>query len=101
MEKQSYNSLSWSDRSSYPLYEDRFNSLLDNGKFYYPAWNHYGRRVVVVCDRCKMSDLDACVGYGGSDLCLMCVEELTKSSRKSVHHCRCKHDHCDHHFTYF
>ncbi len=52
--------------------------ILDFGKYYYPAWKHYGRPVSVACDRCGKSNLRACVGYGQQDLCMICVEDLTR-----------------------
>lgn len=51
--------------------------VLDSGKYYYPAWKHYGRLVTVVCDRCGKSGLKSCIGFGQQDLCMICVEELT------------------------
>jgi hypothetical protein len=52
--------------------------MLDNGKYYVPAKNHYqGKNVTVVCDRCRKNQLDRCIGYDdngtGYDLCMKCV----------------------------
>lgn len=64
--------------SSHYHHGDRFNTVLTNGKFYYPAWKHYEKRVNVVCDRCKTDNLPVCVGLGSTDLCMMCVSELAR-----------------------
>ena len=61
------------------------NIIMDNdlrltfeyGKYYNPAWIHYGRQTNVVCDRCKTSNLKVCIGYKSYDLCMMCVHELS------------------------
>ena len=52
--------------------------LIDNGTFYYPAWKHYNRKTKVFCDRCHRQDLMASIGYAQFDLCLLCVDELTR-----------------------
>jgi hypothetical protein len=57
--------------------------ILDFGKYYYPAWKHYGRSVTVACDRCAKSGLHACIGFGQQDLCMICVEELTRDPFES------------------
>jgi hypothetical protein len=67
-----------------------FRTVIDNGTYYYPAWRHYERYVEVVCDRCHASGLTACIGFGRLDLCLQCVDQITKST--IYNHC----NHCDH-----
>jgi hypothetical protein len=52
--------------------------LLENGTYYYPAWKHYNRKTNVFCDRCNKQNLRACVGYSQFDMCLSCVDKLTK-----------------------
>jgi hypothetical protein len=52
--------------------------LIDHGTYYYPAWKHYNRKTKVFCDRCHRQDLRAAVGYANFDLCLLCVDELTR-----------------------
>jgi hypothetical protein len=52
--------------------------LLDHGTYYYPAWKHYNRKTSVFCDRCHRQNLRACIGYANFDLCLLCVDELTR-----------------------
>lgn len=55
----------------------QYQTILDNGIFYYPAWKHYGTVINVVCDRCRIEHLSACVGYLQQDLCMQCVHNLT------------------------
>lgn len=45
-----------------------------NGKYYNPAYSHYGYKTNVVCDRCKRTNLDICIGYKDQDLCFNCVD---------------------------
>jgi hypothetical protein len=52
--------------------------LLDHGTYYYPAWKHYNRKTSVFCDRCHRQNLRASIGYANFDLCLLCVDELTR-----------------------
>jgi hypothetical protein len=59
--------------------------VLDSGKYFYPAWKHYGRPVAVACDRCGKSGLRACIGFGQQDLCMVCVEELTSPFSHCTH----------------
>jgi len=51
-----------------------------HGKFYYPAWKHYGRAsAAVVCDSCQRPNLAACIGYDNCDVCLRCADNLTQN----------------------
>lgn len=54
--------------------------LLDNGTYFYPAWKHYNRKTNVFCDRCNRQNLKACIGYANFDLCLLCIDELTRNN---------------------
>lgn len=49
----------------------------NNGRYYNPAWKHYGRGTVN-CDRCKASNLKVCIGYKELDLCMRCVEIMSE-----------------------
>ena len=60
------------------FYRPSYFRVVDNGTYYYPAWKHYGKLVSVVCDRCGKSNLKACVGLGQLDLCMICIDELTR-----------------------
>ena len=57
-----------------------YYKAIQNGTYYYPAWKHYKKRTNVFCDRCNRQNLKSCIGYQGFDLCLWCVDELTKSN---------------------
>ncbi len=57
-----------------------YQNILRYGTFYFPAYNHYGREVNVVCDRCQTQQLNACIGHMQQDLCLRCADELTKTN---------------------
>jgi hypothetical protein len=47
------------------------------GKYYNPAYLHYNKSdAVVICDRCKRSNLKICIGHGSNDLCMICVSEI-------------------------
>ena len=64
---------------SLPSYHHRrYERILREGTFYYPAWRHYGKRVSVVCDRCHKRDINACIGLGDMDLCGMCMDEISR-----------------------
>lgn len=43
-------------------------AVLTHGKFYYPAWTHYGTpEITIICDRCHKSNIPACIGWGKYD----------------------------------
>lgn len=67
----------------FPTNTNQFERILNSGKFYYPAWQHYNRNAVVSCDRCDTKDLPCCIGFGQLDLCMMCVNELAKQKNYS------------------
>ena len=47
------------------------------GKFYNPAWEHYGSETIpVYCDNCGRPNLSMCIGWGNLDLCMICTESL-------------------------
>ena len=48
------------------------------GKYYNPAWMHYGEQTNVMCDRCKSNNLKTCIGYKTYDLCMQCVSDMNK-----------------------
>jgi len=52
--------------------------VIDHGTYFFPAWKHYGRQTIVVCDRCNESHIKACIGFDDKDLCLSCADELTR-----------------------
>ena len=38
-------------------------NVYHKGKYYNPAWSHYGHHTNVICDRCKNSQLKVCIGW--------------------------------------
>jgi hypothetical protein len=50
------------------------------GQYYCPPGVHYNAQqpelVNVVCDRCGLGNLQACIGHGQIDLCLACNQVL-------------------------
>jgi hypothetical protein len=62
-----------------------YKKILNNGIFYYPAWKHYDKPCAnVICDKCLTNNLNACIGYGDSDLCLLCVTILISNNRPNI-----------------
>lgn len=62
-------------------------SILTHGTFFNPAWKHYGSsELVVSCDRCHMSNIPVCIGWGKYDYCLSCVKTLTDNENKKRSH---------------
>lgn len=57
-----------------------YTTILKNGSFFYPANKHYSFTGSVTCDKCKSSNIQACVGYSTFDLCMNCVDRLTKNN---------------------
>lgn len=50
-----------------------------NGTFYCPAWKHHNNQITIVyCDYCHKSQLLSSIGYKQMDLCLQCVEMITR-----------------------
>lgn len=60
--------------------------VVKKGKYFNPAYLHYGKKVNVVCDRCKRSNLSICIGHdigdNNYDLCLTCVDDLDRLTNK-------------------
>mgnify|MGYP001565582938 CR=1 FL=1 len=54
-----------------------YENIARHGAYYNPAWKHYGRHTNVVCDKCRKSNLNVCIGYMQSDLCLTCAGNIT------------------------
>lgn len=53
-------------------------NVYTNGRYYNPAWSHYGRHTNVICDRCKTTQLKVCIGWEKYDLCMKCADQLSK-----------------------
>ncbi len=58
---------------------DSLTSIVEYGKFYYPAFKHYDRITTVQCDKCGKSPLKASIGFGGQDLCLLCAHSILEN----------------------
>ena len=57
--------------------QETFMQIYKLGTYYNPATNHYGRTdTSVVCDRCKRTNLNVCIGWLTYDLCLKCVQDI-------------------------
>ena len=58
----------------------RFENVIKNGKYYAPAWKHYGETPTnVMCDRCRKSHLSICIGADANmDLCLNCAHIINE-----------------------
>lgn len=64
------------------LDEEGIKTVITCGKYYKPAWQHYGTKQIIRCDRCQKCPLDSCIGYDETDLCLKCVSEIEDSYRE-------------------
>lgn len=80
------------NRNSKPMYY----KVLEFGTFYYPAWKHYRREdAIVQCDRCGKEDIGSCLGFGQQDICMICVEELTRNNKRSKIITHCNNPNCE------
>lgn len=50
--------------------------VISKGIVYYPAWKHYGKPTVVLCDFCNRSNLTISMGYQTHDMCLQCCQQV-------------------------
>lgn len=62
--------------------KQRLVELVKYGKYYNPAYQHYGQEGIVYCDKCNKQDLSVCIGYETFDLCLNCVQEIVDCMSK-------------------
>ena len=54
--------------------------IIENGIFYYPATEHYGKPSAnIQCDFCNKSNLKSCIGYQDYDLCLRCTDSIANA----------------------
>ena len=56
------------------LSKDIINKIVKEGKYYNPAWTHYGKESTIYCDNCR-STTKTCIGLGEYDLCLKCANQ--------------------------
>ena len=59
-------------------------NIFYKGKFYNPAWTHYGKQTNISCDKCKRNNLTVCIGWEAFDLCMDCVSSLDNLLNKPV-----------------
>lgn len=70
--------------------EHNFTNVVKYGKYYYPAWTHYKKENAnVVCDRCAKTKLVVSIGLENTDLCLQCVDTVSKLVYKPKIHLDC------------
>lgn len=61
-----------------PLSQETTINIVKNGTYYCPASKHYNNQSLnVVCDRCRKTNLDMCIGLDTYDLCLSCVQDVS------------------------
>ena len=68
-----------------PLSREKTIQVFRNGIYYSPASKHYNNGnadLSVVCDRCKKTNLDICIGYETYDICLQCIQEISNQLKK-------------------
>ena len=58
--------------------EQLIRAILDKGTFFYPASKHYNNGTTVTCDYCYKTHLVACIGYESYDLCIKCLDFVTR-----------------------
>ena len=61
-----------------PPSQETMVKILKNGTYYFPATKHYNNNATsVMCDRCRRTDLDMCIGLDSYDLCLPCIQDIS------------------------
>ncbi len=53
--------------------------IINKGKFYNPAHNHYNMNTSVTCDVCGKESIETCYGYENLDICEDCAEYARKA----------------------
>ena len=71
-----------SNFSNLPLDRETTIKIFKNGTYYNPASSHYNTDTSVICDRCKRTNLDMCIGYDTYDLCLQCIQDISLQLKK-------------------
>ena len=62
--------------------ERLFIRIYKYGTFYNPAYEHYGPKGEVGCDRCLKEDIPSCIGWRDFDLCLECAADIDYMNKK-------------------
>lgn len=61
-----------------PLSQETTINIVKNGVYYCPASKHYNNQSSnIVCDRCRKTHLNVCIGLDTYDLCLSCVQDVS------------------------
>lgn len=64
--------------------EFKFLEIIRNGKFFFPAWKHYGNIPTDIrCDRCFRTNLTCSLGHLEYDLCMDCTEIVCNKTTSS------------------
>ena len=60
-----------------------YKNVIKQGTHFNPAKGRYGNRtdLIISCDRCDKDELDECVGFNSTDLCMKCAGEVSRSMR--------------------
>ena len=61
-----------------------FQNIVDHGTYYEPAWDHYGHKTSVKCDRCNRTNLIDSRGWTNYDLCMRCVNEIISKTPSNL-----------------
>lgn len=71
--------------SNLPLDRETTIKIFKNGTYYNPASSHYNTGASVICDRCKRTNLDMCIGYESYDLCFQCIQDISLQLKKPMY----------------
>lgn len=52
-------------------------AIIENGKYYFPAWMHYGKETTVQCDKCQIGPISDCIGFQNYDICMNCAKIIS------------------------
>ena len=58
--------------------QETLDKIVKNGTFYNPASKHYSYETDVKCDKCLKTGINICIGWENYDLCMSCVDLLSK-----------------------
>jgi hypothetical protein len=58
--------------------------IISKGQIFCPAYLHYGSKELnISCNYCGRKNLACCVGYENYDLCMECVDKITRPSQQN------------------
>lgn len=61
-------------------------TIIDNGRYYCPAWAHYARKTTVQCDKCQLTPIEECIGYEKYDICMACAKTISTYKNRNLMH---------------